>query len=133
MITNACYVHTNLIARNWQSLASFYESLFGSVHVPPERNYSRPALEAGTGIPNSSLYGLHLRLPCHGPNGPTLEIYSYSQFSDSLPPAVNKPGLTHLAFEVSSVEDARKQVLAAGGKPISEIVTLTTIQGENVT
>jgi len=133
MIANARYVHTNLIARNWQSLASFYESLFGCARVPPERNYSGPALEAGTGIPNSSLCGVHLRLPGHGPDGPTLEIYSYSQFSDSLPPAVNRPGLAHLAFEVSSVVDARHQVLAAGGKPVGEIVTLTTAQGKNVT
>jgi predicted enzyme related to lactoylglutathione lyase len=132
MITNARYVHTNLIARNWQSLANFYESLFGCVRVSPERNYSGPALEAGTGIPNSALCGVHLRLPGYGPGGPTLEIYSYSYFSDSLPPVVNRPGLAHLAFEVSSVEEARKQVLAAGGKPIGEIVTLTTAECKHV-
>jgi len=133
MIRNARYVHTNLIARDWQSLASFYESLFGCVRVPPERKYSGPALDAGTGIPNSALCGVHLRLPGHGPEGPTLEIYSYSQSADSLPPAVNRPGLAHVAFEVSSVEDARQQVLAAGGGPIGEIVTLTTSEGKHVT
>jgi len=133
MIRNARYVHTNLIARDWQSLARFYESLFGCIRVPPERKYSGPALDAGTGIPNSILYGVHLRLPGHGPEGPTLEIYSYSQLSDSFPPAVNRPGLAHMAFEVSSVEDARQQVLAAGGSPIGEIVTLTTSEGKHVT
>ncbi len=133
MITKARYVHTNLIALNWQSLARFYESLFGCVRVPPERNYAGPSLEAGTGIPNSALRGVHLRLPGYGPGGPTLEIYSYSHFSNSLPPAVNRPGLGHLAFEVSSVEDARQQVLAAGGKPVGEIVTLTTAEGKHVT
>ena len=133
MIRNARYVHTNLIARNWQSLASFYESLFGCVPVPPERNYSGPALEAGTGIPNSSLRGVHLRLPGLGPGGPTLEIYSYSQLTDSPPPAINRPGLVHLAFEVPSVEDARQQVLVAGGNPVGEIVTLTTAEGRHVT
>jgi predicted enzyme related to lactoylglutathione lyase len=133
MIDNARYVHTNLIARDWKALANFYESLFGCVQVPPERNYSGSALEAGTGIVDSSLCGVHLRLPGFGPDGPTLEIYSYSHFSDSPPPAVNRPGLAHLAFEVISVEDAQKQVLAAGGKPVGEIVTLTTAGGKQVT
>ena len=133
MIKNARYVHTNLIARDWQSLARFYQSVFGCVFVPPERNYSGPALEAGTGVPNSTLCGVHLRLPWNGPEGPTLEIYTYSQLADSPYPAVNRPGLAHLAFEVPSVKDARRQVLAAGGKPVGEIVTLTTSEGKNVT
>ncbi len=50
MIANARYGHTNLIARDWRALASFYESVFGCVVVPPERNFSGPDLEAGTGI-----------------------------------------------------------------------------------
>jgi len=133
MIADARYAHTNLIARDWQSLAGFYESLFGCVRVPPERNYSGPALEAGTGVPGAVLCGVHLRLPGHGPEGPTLEIYRYSQLADSLPPAVNRPGLAHLAFEVPSVQEARQQVLAAGGKPVGETVTLTTATGRHVT
>jgi len=133
MIQGARYVHTNLIARDWRALAGFYQSLFGCTPVPPERNFSGPALEAGTGIPDSTLCGIHLRLPGHGPNGPTLEIYSYSRLSDGPPPAVNRPGLAHLAFEVASVEDARREVLAAGGAPVGEIVTLTTSAGTRVT
>lgn len=133
MIRNARYVHTNLIARDWESLAAFYESLFGCVRVPPERRYSGPSLDKGTGIKDSALCGVHLRLPGHGPVGPTLEIFSYSHSADSAPPAVNRPGLAHLAFEVPSVDEARKQVLAAGGNPVGEVVTLTTSEGKNVT
>jgi predicted enzyme related to lactoylglutathione lyase len=133
MIDKARYVHTNLIARDWRSLAEFYESLFGCVRVPPERSYSGPALEAGTGVPGAALRGVHLRLPGFGPGGPTLEIYTYSRLSDSLPPEVNRPGFAHLAFEVAGVEDARRQVLAAGGRPVGEIVTLTTSEGRRVT
>lgn len=133
MIQNARYVHTNLVARNWRSLAGFYESIFGCVRVPPERHYSGPALEAGTGIPDSSLSGVHLRLPGHGPDGPTLEIFSYSQLPESPPPAVNRPGFAHLAFDVPSVENARGEVVAAGGKPVGEIITLTTADRKIVT
>jgi len=133
MIEGARYVHTNVIARDWQALARFYETVFGCVRVPPERNYSGPALEAGTGVPGSTLSGIHLRLPGYGPDGPTLEIYSYSRLAEGPSPAVNRPGLAHLAFSVPSVEDARRAVLAAGGKPVGEVVTLTTSAGARVT
>jgi glyoxylase I family protein len=82
MIYGARYVHTNLIARDWQSLVKFYESVFGCVFVPPERNFSGPVLEAGTGIKGSGLRGMHLRLPGHGPQGPTLEIFGYTHLED---------------------------------------------------
>jgi predicted enzyme related to lactoylglutathione lyase len=133
VIRGVRYVHTNLIARDWRALASFYERLFGCVPVPPERSYAGAALEAGTGVAGSTLCGVHLRLPGHGDDGPTLEIYSYSVEADGPPPAVNRPGLGHVAFEVSSVPEAREEVLAAGGARVGEVVTLTTAAGRHVT
>ena len=133
MIEGARYVHTNLIARDWQALARFYETHLGCVRVPPERNYSGPELEAGTGIPNAALRGVHLRLPGHGASGPTLEIFSYSRPADGLAPAVNRPGFAHLAFEVVSVAEARKEIIDSGGRAVGEIVSLTTAAGARVT
>jgi catechol 2,3-dioxygenase-like lactoylglutathione lyase family enzyme len=46
---------------------------------------------------------------------------------------VNRPGFGHIAFEVGSVEDARREMLAAGGGPVGEVVTLTTATGRRVT
>ncbi|HXG52676.1 MAG TPA: VOC family protein [candidate division Zixibacteria bacterium] len=133
MIEGARYVHTNLIARDWKALAHFYETQFGCVVVPPERDYSGPELEAGTGVPQASLRGAHLRLPGHGPNGPTLEIFTYSRLVERPEPAVNRPGFGHIAFEVASVADARAAVLAAGGRAIGEVVSLCTASGATVT
>ena len=133
MIEGARYVHTNLIARNWQALARFYETHFGCIRVPPERDYSGPELEAGTGIPNAALRGVHLRLPGHGADGPTLEIFSYSRLADGLAPAVNRPGFAHIAFEVVSVAEARKEIIDSGGRAVGEIVSLTTAAGARVT
>src|SRR5574341_674062 len=42
MIEGTRYVHTNLVARDWQPLARFYETHLGCVRVPPERDYSVP-------------------------------------------------------------------------------------------
>ena len=132
-MTGARYVHTNLIARDWRRLAQFYESVFECVFVPPERNYAGPTLEAGTGVRGSMLVGAHLRLPGVGTEGPTLEIYSYSVSADGPVPAVNRPGFGHIAFEVASVHDARRDVLAASGQAVGEVVTLTTAAGSQVT
>jgi predicted enzyme related to lactoylglutathione lyase len=133
VIEGARYAHTNLIARDWRALAGFYQSVFGCVPVPPERDYAGPVLEAGTGIDGAALTGIHLRLPGHGSGGPTLEIFTYSPCADCPPPAVNRPGLAHLAFEVASVEDARREILTAGGGSVGEVVTLTTSAGTQVT
>jgi predicted enzyme related to lactoylglutathione lyase len=133
MIEGARYVHTNLIARDWRRLAAFYTELFGCVMVPPERDYSGPDLAAGTGVAGAALRGAHLRLPGNGPDGPTLEIYTYSELAEGPPPAVNRPGFAHIAFSVPSVPEARRQVIAAGGRPLGETVTLTTAAGSRVT
>jgi hypothetical protein len=51
----ATYVHTNLIAEDWQNLADFYTRVFGCTPVPPERDYSGPDLDRGTGLTKTRL------------------------------------------------------------------------------
>jgi len=133
MITGARYVHTNLIARDWRELARFYVEQFGCVVVPPERAYAGAALEAGTGIAGAQLAGVHVRLPGHGADGPTLEIFSYVPAGAGEAAAVNRPGYGHIAFEVGSVEAAREQVLGAGGRAVGEVVCVATADGRRVT
>ena len=129
----ARYVHTNLIAEDWRALASFYRQVFGCVRVPPERDFKGEPLEAGTGIAGAVLHGVHLRLPGYGDDGPTLEIFNYNLLEDRPKTAVNRPGFGHIAFAVDDVGDARAGVLAAGGQPVGEIVTLQLATGARVT
>jgi catechol 2,3-dioxygenase-like lactoylglutathione lyase family enzyme len=133
MIAGAKYAHTNLIAKDWKGLARFYEEHFGCIPVPPERDFKGPDLERGTGIPGARLRGVHLRLPGHGAEGPTLEIFNYNTLKEKPDVAVNRPGFGHIAFVVSDVPSAREAVVAAGGQPVGEIVTLTTATGSKVT
>lgn len=118
------YAHTNLTAKNWRGLAKFYQQVFGCVPIPPERHYKGSELEKGTGIPGAQLDGVHLRFPGYNEDGPTLEIFSYNILQEKPSTAVNRPGFGHIAFIVEDVTQARKEVLAAGGKSIAEIVTL---------
>jgi predicted enzyme related to lactoylglutathione lyase len=133
MSINARYVHTNLIANDWRSLADFYQQVFACVPVPPERDFQGPDLEAGTGIPGAHLRGAHLRLPGYGDTGPTLEIFNYNMLAERPATAVNRPGYGHIAFSVDNVATARQAVLNAGGGSLGEVVTLTVKGGAQVT
>jgi hypothetical protein len=69
------YAHTNLVAHNWKRLALFYETVFGCVPIPPERDLSGDWLDKVTGIPGAHIRGTHLQLPGYEQGGPTLEIF----------------------------------------------------------
>jgi catechol 2,3-dioxygenase-like lactoylglutathione lyase family enzyme len=133
MIAGARYGHTNLIAADWKRLVRFYVDVLGCVVVPPERHYKGENLERGTGVRGAEVMGAHLRLPGHGADGPTLEIFTYTTLADRPPTAVNRPGLGHIAFMVDDVHAAREEVIAAGGRAIGDVVTLTAPNGARVT
>jgi catechol 2,3-dioxygenase-like lactoylglutathione lyase family enzyme len=128
----ARYVHTNVIARDWRSLARFYQDVFGCTPVPPERDYSGEDLDRGTGVRGARLTGCHLRLPGVGADGPTLEIFQYTPEGERVAPSIHRPGFGHIAFSVASVAEARAEVLSYGGSSIAEIVELTLPSGEPV-
>ena len=119
----ATYGHTNLIARDWQALAAFYEQVFGCIPVLPTRHLAGDALERGTAVPGAQLLGVHLRLSGFGDAGPTLEIFTYSTLGEQLPAAPNRPGFGHIAFAVSDVSLACDAVLRAGGRIHGDIVS----------
>lgn len=116
------YVHTNLITDDWKRLAGFYVQVFGCKLVLPQRHLSGEWLSKGTGVDNAHIHGAHLRLPGYGPNGPTLEIFQYTNNISRPKPLSNEKGLGHLAFEVDDVTAILEKVLAFGGKHYGEIV-----------
>jgi catechol 2,3-dioxygenase-like lactoylglutathione lyase family enzyme len=110
------YAHTNIVARDWERLAAFYERVFGCVPVGPTRDLAGTWLDQATGIPGVRIRGRHLRLPGHGAGGPTLEIFSYEPATPGGPASLpNRPGLGHLAFAVDDVDAACAAVVGAGG------------------
>jgi predicted enzyme related to lactoylglutathione lyase len=133
MTLQARFVHTNLVARDWQRLAAFYQDVFGCVPKPPERHYKGPDLTRGTGVAGTELHGVHLRLPGYGGDGPTLEIYTYTVLREGIAPDINRPGFGHIAFSVSDVPAARATVLSSGGSAVGDIVTLEPRPGSRVT
>jgi catechol 2,3-dioxygenase-like lactoylglutathione lyase family enzyme len=124
MTIDTKFVHTNLVARDWQRLAQFYERIFGCTPVPPERDLSGRWLEDATGVPGAHIRGIHLRLPGHGDAGPTLEVFQYDPEGEGPVPAANRPGFGHIAFAVDDVKATRRAVLAAGGGELGQVVSV---------
>ena len=117
------YAHTNIISENWAQLARFYQDVFDCTLVPPQRDQSGQWLEEGTGVKDARLSGVHLRLPGHGEDDPTLEIYSYSQMENKPPPLANRKGIGHLAFSVDDVAETLKNIMNRGGKALGKVTT----------
>lgn len=113
--------HVNIVARDWRRLVTFYVEVFECELLQPERNLSGSTIEAGLGVAGAALQGVHLRLPGYGDIGPTLEIYEYQPLID-MPANVRRSGFGHIAFAVDDIVAVRRQVLAAGGSAVCEIV-----------
>jgi len=122
------YAHTNIAARDWKKLSKFYIRVFDCTIKPPERKLSGDWLDQGTGLSKAELEGVHLLLPGHGDNGPTLEIFSYKVLHECEPVMANYTGFTHIAFEVEDVEKIFGKALKSGASKLGEI-TEKVIEG----
>ena len=116
------FAHVNLVAKDWKSLAAFYQEVFACVPVPPERHLHGEWLSKATGVADAALDGIHLRLPTEGDSGPTLEVFQYSTVVQQPPAAANRQGLGHVAFEVDDVREVVSLVLARGGSLVGEVI-----------
>ena len=125
MARGARYAHTNLIAHDWLRLATFYEQVFGCTPVPPARDQKGEWLDRATRVPGAHLRGGHVRLPGHGANGPTLEIYTYADVVGQDVPIPNRAGYGHLAFIVDDVRQAVSAVIESGGAAVGDVASAT--------
>jgi predicted enzyme related to lactoylglutathione lyase len=116
------YTHTNVIARDWRALAGFYIDVFGCEPVGPERDLEGAWVDALTGLLGAHVKGAHLRLPGHGPDGPTLEVFAYGPAAPGEVGPVNRPGFAHIAFHVDDVAETLASVTAHGGSALGEVV-----------
>jgi catechol 2,3-dioxygenase-like lactoylglutathione lyase family enzyme len=115
------FAHTNIVAKDWKRLAGFYMDVFNCRVKPPERNLSGQWLDQATGLQNARLQGVHLVLPGHGENGPTLEIFTYAQIEDHDLLSANSLGFSHIAFEVEDVDRTLETALEKGAAMLGSI------------
>ena len=116
------YSHTNLIAKDVETIVVFYTNVLGCRSIGQKRDLSGSWVDRLTGIPGAHIFGEHLLLPGFEQGGPTLEVFGYDNVISHAAPGVNASGFTHIAFAVDSVADTLKSVLAHGGGQIGELV-----------
>ena len=118
------YAHVNIMAADWRRLADFYEAVFDCEPVSSERDHHGPHIDALTAEPGQRFRGRHLRVPGHGENGPTIEIFSPSTPGDDSGKRLTRSGFSHVAFEVDDVDAKRAQIKELGGDDYGELVTI---------
>ena len=115
------FAHTNIAARDWKKLSEFYINVFECKVKPPQRDLKGEWLDKAIGIKNARQVGVHLSLPGYE-NPPTLEIFSYDEFIDTVPMMANQIGFTHIAFEVDNVDKILEKALNNGGTILGEVI-----------
>ncbi len=115
------YAHTNLIAKDWKRLSTFYQEVFDCVPLLPERDLSGEWIDQATGIKDAHIHGIHLRLPGFGDDGPTLELFQYDSMPERPSVKPNTPGFSHIAFSVDDVAVTAQAILDHGGATIGEL------------
>ena len=115
------FAHTNIAARDWKKLSQFYIDVFECKVKPPKRDLKGEWLDKAIGIKNARQIGVHLSLPGHN-NPPTLEIFSYEEFIDTVPMMANQIGFTHIAFEVEDVDAVLEKALEHGATMLGEVI-----------
>lgn len=115
------YAHTNLIAKDWKRLSTFYQDVFGCVPIPPERDLSGEWLDKATGLSESHICGVHLRLPGYGDDGPTLELFQYGLMPEHPSVNLSTPGFSHIAFAVDDVPATTRVVFDYGGSAVGAL------------
>ena len=130
-MSNIKFVHTNIIARDWELLARFYINVFGCEPVYPERDMSGEWIDRVTGIKDVHIRGTQLRLPGY-PAGPTLEVFQYNKLmEDDELPAINRRGFAHIAFLVDDVEFYLERLINNAGSKLGELVE-TKMEGAGI-
>ncbi len=126
------FSHTNIIAKNADTLIAFYQAALGCRSTGQTRDLSGSWLDRLTGIPGAHLTGEHLTLPGYDEHAPTLEIFTYDSVLPGVAGVVNAAGFAHIAFEVDNVDEALARVLANGGGTVGETVSATYADGRTI-
>lgn len=119
---NIKYVHTNIIAKDWEGLAKFYIEVFNCKPLYPKRDLTGNWVEKLTNLNEVRIKGIHLSLPGYE-NGPTLEIFQYTPENlRNGTPFINQQGFGHIAFHVDDVEEVLSKVINHGGSKLGDMI-----------
>src|SRR5262245_20720954 len=109
--------HTAVSCDDWETMRSFFVDLLGFKVVGEMERRDEPVLGTVTGMPGAACRWAMLAL-----GGYHIELFRWLA-PEGKPVAIRQcdHGLTHLAFQVRDAEEARRRMIAAGCKALSEV------------
>ena len=119
-------LHVNINAKDWKKVAAFYETVFGCVQVPPEKEITGDFAARLTGMEGTQIRGIALAFP-DDPDGAQLEIFQYNMQDDSAPGTINMTGLGHIAIQIDDIDETTKKLVEAGGTYVGKRVSRTYV------
>ncbi|QDU32388.1 Glyoxalase-like domain protein [Poriferisphaera corsica] len=117
------FSHVTLIATDWRKLSQFYVDALGCEITYPEINLAGPWLDSATGIKNTRIRGVNLKLPgldTAKNGGPYMEILQYTPAKKLQTESINTPGSGQIAFEVEDVKIAAQTLASLGALPLGK-------------
>lgn len=116
------YIHAGLIAKDWKKLSEFYIKVFRCKPTGRYLNLTGEWINRLTAIDKVKIIGTHISLPgCE--NGETLEILEYKPGSFRNKTAqINNQGFSHIAFEVTELNDVLQKVIEYGGSQLGAVI-----------
>lgn len=111
--------HINLVARDADRLAAFYQNVMHCTLLRSPRKLSGEMVSRGNGLKNSEIYSIWLAFD--GIEYPFLEIHQHGELLERAAPRVNEPGYGHLSFQTKEIGQVLAKIIAAGGTQIGEM------------
>ena len=111
--------HVCIVAKDIEKLATFYTDCLG-FKITRRVDINGPWIDRTVKLSGVSAHVIYLELPA----GPRLELIHFIAPQTSRPNGLgesNTPGLRHLAFKVSSIEDATARLGPAGVHFFSDV------------
>lgn len=111
--------HINIVVRDLEAMTAFYTGALG-LTVTKRVSISGPWIERVVGLSDVEADVVYLDAPA----GPRIELIDYRRPKGAAPDALDLPhtrGLRHLAFRVTDIDAAVRQLRAAGANVQGEV------------
>lgn len=121
MVGHMRFDQIKIIARDIESLSSFYQEALGCEAVVSSFEVVDEAVARAIGVPGNAVTLSILRLPGRGDHGPVLELYSIG--GGEMPDDWHyQPGQGQMAFEVDDVDVKAAALVDKGATMLGEPV-----------
>ncbi len=116
------FEHACLVVQDLRKIVNFYVKTLECEELPWKLSLKSDWIRKGIGVSDADIKGVFLRLPGYDNDGPTLEVFQYTNYEKKMrSPKANNLGINHLSFQVEDVDQILECIIDAGGKPLGKV------------